>query len=227
MSNFTQIKIWIKLDLQHRIGAAKNIKGFCCRAVLTICHDRAGVSSWQTLLFIARVWWGGPAFTRNHCHRHANQLRWISDKWNQQKTGLELQTLGEQNKKLPKKNRSFCTHVCLLSSYNPDRSPYREREITTILAGMQPRVTSLTSRRLWHRDRAQMWQLDNIAALPYTSVLGTYTLQQRPLYTLYDTFQNQYIWLRLCLHIVWRVALSQYKDQPSGLGADVNWKCRL
>ena len=222
MSNFTQIKIWIKLDLQHRIGAAKNIKGFCCRAVLTICHDRAGVSSWLTLLFIARVGWGGPAFTRNHCHRHANQLRWISDKWNQQKTGLELQTLGEQNKKLPEKNRSFCTHVCLLSSYNPDRSPYREREITTILAGMQPRVTSLTSRRLWHRDRAQMWQLDNIAALPYTSVLQTYTLC-----TLYDTFQNQYIWLRLCLHIVWRVALSQCEDQPSGQGTHVNWKCRL
>ena len=142
------------------------------------------------------------------------------------KQTLNCKLWGAEQKVSPKKC-SVCTHVCLLSSYNPDRSPYREREITTILAGMQPRVTSLTSRRLWHRDRAQMWQLDNIAALPYTSVLGTYTLQQRPLYTLYDTFQNQYIWLRLCLHIVWRVALSQYEDQPSGQGTHVNWKCRL
>ena len=55
MFNFTQIKIWIKLDLQHRIGAAKNIKAFCCRAVLTICCDRASVSKWLILLFIACV----------------------------------------------------------------------------------------------------------------------------------------------------------------------------
>ena len=108
MSNFTQIKIWIKLDLQHRIGAAKNIKGFCCRAVLTICHDRAGVSSWLTLLFIARVWWGGPAFTRNHCHRHANQLRWISDKWNQQKKqALNCKMWESRTKSFPKRIAHF------------------------------------------------------------------------------------------------------------------------